>query len=339
MTATEPVRRDTPLDEELVADVRSDVATAVDRDEVDRRYVALVERLSRQSVEKNFAPYVDIAWDDPEMAIDPTDPRWAEVAEDFFGTTDWFQTLSVEQRSRMGLERVATAMKLGLEFENVLKRGLLEYAFRLPNGSPEFRYVLHEVIEEANHSLMFQEFVNRSGLDVKGLSAFDKFGTRFVVRLATWFPELFFLFVLGGEDPIDHGQRQVLREGAAHPLLERIMRIHVTEEARHLSFARHHLKHRVPKLSRTRKAALGYLAPMLLGEMAKQMLLPPRGFVRRHAMPEEAVAQVSQTPEAIQGVRDSLAKVRRLCVELGLVNRRTKKLWVKNNIWDEPAAA
>ena len=57
-------------------------------------------------------------------------------------------------------------MKAGLQFESVLKRGLLEYAFRLPDGVPEFRYAYHEVIEEAQHSLMFQEFVNRAGLDV-----------------------------------------------------------------------------------------------------------------------------------------------------------------------------
>jgi hypothetical protein len=328
--ALDPVASGAPLDEELVAD-------PAERDRVDRAYVALVERLSRQSVEKNFDPYVDIDWDHPDMAIDAADPRWATVGEGFFGATDWFHTLSVEEQSRLGLERVATAMKLGLEFENVLKRGLLEYAFNLPNGSPEFRYLMHEVIEEANHSLMFQEFVNRSGVDAKGMGSLDKRSTRVVVRLATWFPELFFLFVLGGEDPIDHGQRKVLREGAAHPLLERIMRIHVTEEARHLSFARHHLKHRVPRLSRGRRLALSYLAPLLLGEMAKQMLLPPRSVVDRHGMPADAVAQVSASPEARQSVCDSLAKVRRLCVELGLVDRRTRRIWVRNGIWDEPA--
>lgn len=342
MTIVDPITPTAPLDDEVVADLATAPSVATDAAEaerLERNYVELVQRLSRQSVEKNFDPYVDIAWDDPEMAIDPTDPRWARIGEEVFGATPWFHTLTPEQRSRLGLERVTTAMKLGLEFENVLKRGLLEYAFLLPNGSPEFRYLLHEVIEEANHALMFQEFVNRSGLDVRGMSAVDKVGTRFVVRLATWFPELFFLFVLGGEDPIDHTQRKVLREGAAHPLLERIMRIHVTEEARHLSFARHHLKHEVPKLGRVKKAALGYLAPMLLGEMAKQMLHPPRGLVRNHGIPPEVVAQVSTSAEARQSVRDSLAKVRRLCVELDIVNRRTRKIWIRKGIWDAPAGA
>src|SRR5262249_47979467 len=47
----------------------------------------------------------------------------------------------------------------GWQFESVLKRGLLEFALRLPDDAPEFRYCYHEVIEEAQHSLFFREFV------------------------------------------------------------------------------------------------------------------------------------------------------------------------------------
>jgi len=54
------------------------------------------------------------------------------------------------------------------------------------------------------------------------------------------FPPLFFVGVLAGEDPVDHLQRlQLQGDRELHPLVERIMRIHITEEARHLSFARH----------------------------------------------------------------------------------------------------
>ena len=40
-----------------------------------------------------------------------------------------------------------------------------------------------------------------------------KIGSRFVVLLGRFFPELFFMFVLGGEDPIDHVQREALKTG------------------------------------------------------------------------------------------------------------------------------
>ena len=42
----------------------------------DDTYRTLIERLSRQSVDKHFDAYADVAWDDPEMRIDPADPRW-----------------------------------------------------------------------------------------------------------------------------------------------------------------------------------------------------------------------------------------------------------------------
>src|SRR4029079_5334035 len=108
---------------------------------------------------------------------------------------------------------IAATMSACLQFESILKRGLLEYAVLLPDHSPEFRYAYHEVIEEAQHSPMFQEFVKRSGLDVPGLTWDLKFGSRRVLGIARRFPELFFVFVLGGEDPIDHVQRTAL--GAA----------------------------------------------------------------------------------------------------------------------------
>jgi hypothetical protein len=226
-------------------------------------------------------------------------------------------------------------MKAGLQFENVLKRGLLEYAFRLPDGSPEFRYVYHEVIEEAQHSLMFQEFVNRTGLETPGLPWELRVGSRNVVGLARRFPALFFVFVLGGEDPIDHVQRTVLRSDKdIHPLLERIMRIHVTEEARHLSFARGYLRTNVLKLPAWRRRTMAMQAPLILATEASVMLRPPRHLVRTYGVPD-AVLREAYGPGSPnrQDAKDSLRKVRNLLVELGLVPPAAKRLWQRLGIW------
>ena len=42
----------------------------------DERFRATVARLSRQSVDKHFDAYADVAWDDPEMAIRADDQRF-----------------------------------------------------------------------------------------------------------------------------------------------------------------------------------------------------------------------------------------------------------------------
>jgi len=313
------------LDEEQVADTSAD-----------DNYRSLIERLSRQSVDKHFDAYADVPWDDPEMRIDPTDLRWETFGDDPVASTSWYQALPQEERARIGLHRVATAMKMGAQFESVLKRGLLDYATTLPNGSPEFRYVYHEVIEEAQHSLMFQEFVNRSGFDPPGLPWYMRFGSRFVVQTARWFPQLFFLFVLGGEDPIDYTQRRQLRSGEGHPLLERIMRIHVTEEARHLSFARHYLKRTVPELGPVRRFILSVAAPRLLWVMSRAMLMPSKSLLGQHGMPKGTLRREMDRDQARQFVKDSVGKVRRLCVELGIVTRFSKPIWKLSGLWDEP---
>ena len=318
------------LENEQAADVLNDGA-----------YRELIARLSRQSVTKHFDAYADVDWDAPEMQIDPEDPRWELTADDTFGRTEWYRSQPQGIRARIGLQRIVENMKTGLEFESVLKRGLLEYATTLPNRAPEFRYAYHEVIEEAQHSLMFQEFVNRSGFDPPSMPRDIKVATRHVVKLGRRFPALFFLFVLGGEDPIDYVQRQELRsETEIHPLLERIMRIHVTEEARHLSFARHYLKHNARRLGWVRRRQLAVAVPFILGTMAQMMLAPSRRLIRTYGIPKSVVNEAyKHNPEARQYVRDSLRKVRDLCVELGIVTPVSKQLWKAFGIWDESAAA
>src|SRR3954470_14202202 len=314
----------TLLDTEQAADVLNGNA-----------YESLIGRLSQQSVVKHFDAYADVPWDDPEYHIDPEDPRWEMSDDDPLGATDWYKAQPQGVRARIGLHGIVMAMKTGLQFESVLKRGLLEYANTLPNNAPEFRYAYHEVIEEAHHSLMFQEFVNRSGLNPPGMPKLMQFGSRGVVKMGRRFPELFFLFVLGGEDPIDYVQRQELRSGKEiHPLLERIMRIHVTEEARHLSFARHYLKRNVPELSFFRRAVLSVAAPSILAQMAVLMMQPPREIKRTYNIPPEVIAEAyTNNPQHKLDTAESLRKVRQLCRQLGLINPVSKRIWMKAGIW------
>jgi hypothetical protein len=302
-------------------------------------FTNLLGRLNDQSIRpgKHFDAYVDVPWD--EHPIDPGDPRWELSQLDPLGRTTWYQALPQEVRARIGLHMVASKMQVGYFFEGVLKRGLLEHATTLPAGSPELRYVYHEVVEEAQHSLMFQEFAGRAGHGtVPNVPRRARSGARRVVRLARVFPELFFIFVLGGEDPIDHVQRETLRnkDKELHALLERIMRIHVTEEARHLSFARHWLKHRVPELDPVRRAILSIGAPLILGEMGGLMLRPSSEIVRTYAIPQDALRQAyDDNPEFQQGAAQAMRKVRILCRDLGLMNPISTRIWKAKRIWED----
>ena len=304
-------------------------------------YEGLVRRLSHQSVVKHFDAYADIDWDSPEFAIRADDPRWELESDEGLGATAWYRAQPPEVRARIGLHVIANFMKIGAQFESILKRGLLDFAFTLPNGSPEFRYVYHEVIEEAQHSLMFQEFVNRTGFYIPGLGPVDRFGARFVVRFARTFPELFFFFVLGGEDPIDHVQREALRgDQPIHPLLRRIMQIHVTEEARHLCFARHYLKQNVGKLGRVKRFVLSVRTPIILGVMAQLMMQPSPRSIRTSGIPKETIREAyTKNPRHREKTLESIRKVRELCEELGLLTPASKRIWRALGIWSSRPAA
>jgi hypothetical protein len=303
--------------------------------EPDEPYRTLVNRLSRASVKKHFDAYADVAWDDPSFRIDPDDPRWERPDEDPIGATAWYKARPQAERARLGLAICAFQMKMGIAFESVLQRGLLELASTLPNGSPEFRYAYHEVIEEGQHSLMFQEFVNRSGFDAPGMGPIMAWQSRRVPALGRTFPELFFLHVLGGETPIDRVQRQELRRGEGlHPLQRRIMQIHVTEEARHVCFAEHYLENRVPRLGSMRLLKLRLLTPFVLRETAALILKPPPGFFAMTGVPREVVSEAYDGGEAYRVLTlEGLRPIRELCLKLRIVTPKLVPLWQALGVW------
>ena len=291
-------------------------------------HAALVSRLSRQSVIKHFDAYRDIDWDKPEHAIDPSDPRWEKDADDPLGRTEWYRQLPQPLRARIGLHHIVCQLKTGIDFEAVLARGLLEFASALPDCSADFRYAYHELIEEAQHSLMFQEFVNRSGLSAPGLGGFEAFASRFIPRLGRAFPELFFLFVLGGEAPIDWVQRRILtKKRELHPLIHRVIRIHVTEEARHISFAKSYLLEHAPRLSLPRRLQLRVQTPVLLSASARSMLVPPAALVKQYAIPRAVLKQAYDSDHNRERVIQSFQPVRELCHRIGLITSGTRWFW------------
>lgn len=308
----------TQLDEDIVLDDAGRDA-----------FVALIDRLNQQSLDKHYDAYVDLAWDDPENAIDPHDPRWELPSEGLLAQTEWYRSLPAETRAEIGLYRAATAMKIGLQFENILKRGLLRMASRLPNGAPEYRYIYHEVIEECHHGMMFQEFVNRAGYDIRGLSRPIMLLADAITLLGSIDPALFMIFVIGGEDPIDYEQRQLLRsDWDLPPLAEQIFRNHVTEEARHLSFARNYLKRHVPRANPVRRFAMSVTAPVVLGIMTRMMIAPTPQFRRHFGVPRSVLREAYYGNTAYKTeLKRSLRKIRKLCTEIGLSNPVSRTLW------------
>jgi len=302
-------------------------------------YEATLKTLSEGSVRQHFDAFVDIAWDDPEYAIDPTDPRWILPAEDPLGGHPWYRALPQERKVEIGLWRFANITKVGLQFENVLIRGLMEYCMTVPNGSPEFRYCTHEATEETHHTQMFQEFVNRSGADVPGGRPLFRRVAPFLPLAAHVLPEIFFVGVLAGEEPIDHMQKTILRsEREMHPLLKRIMQIHIAEEARHISFAHEYLKQRTPQLGRVRKGLLSVAFPITMRVLCDVIMVPTKELTTELGVPREVVKELYwDSPQGRELLRDMFGDVRMLAEEMGIMDPVSRRLWKKLGIDGRPS--
>jgi hypothetical protein len=273
--------------------------------------LALAQRLSDLSVTKRHEAYRDVDWTAAEAQIAPFDERFCLSPDSELGATHWYRSLPRSTQATLGLEWACQVLRYGVAFESCLSRGILEFAGTLPNRAPEYRYVMHELIEESHHSMMFQEFINRSGCDPHDVPTLNRYFNRRIARFGATFPELFFFCVLSGEVFIDHDNRERLRRrDALHPLLRRILQIHVTEEARHVHFAEAFLLERVPRLPWHRKWVLRVVVPVLLEEGARMMLRPLPALVRRYGIPKHTMAQAfGRSSRHQQRVREIVAPI------------------------------
>ncbi|WP_067828149.1 AurF N-oxygenase family protein [Nocardia inohanensis] len=295
-----------------------------------RQYADKLMLLSQGSVDKHFDPFTDIDWDHPDFAVRADDPRWIlPESGDMFARHPWYQAQSQARKIAIGLWRQANIAKVGLQFETLLIGGMVQHTFKLPNGDAEFRYCTHEVIEECNHTLMFQEMVNRIGIDVPGMGPILKQLTYIVPPLAALFPNLFFTAVLSGEEPIDHVQKAILRaQEDIHPIMRGVMAIHIAEEARHISFAHEFLEHHVPQSDPLSKFVLSLAFPIVMWIGGRAIVIPPRSFFREFGIPREVRKEVFfGAPESKEAFAGFYGDVRALAKRIGLMNPVSKRVW------------
>ncbi|WP_278265228.1 diiron oxygenase [Nocardia sp. AG03] len=293
-------------------------------------YADTLLTLSEGSVHRRFDPYLDIDWDAAELTIDRDDPRWVLSAElDPLGATSWYQNLPLERRIEIGRWRQANAAKVGLAFESILIRGMMQYAMALPNGSPEFRYCLHEMTEECNHIQMFQELVNRIGDDVPGMRPLFRLASPFIGVAGGYFWVILFIGILGGEEPIDHYQKALLRSGSAtQPTLRRIMEIHIAEEARHISFANEFLRDHVARMNPVSSAVCAAAFPIAMRWLADELVKPSKSFARKFDIPDEVFKDAFwRSPTSRRILSGFFGDMRTLADELGFRSSVTRPLW------------
>ena len=75
--------------------------------------------------------------------------------------------------------------------------------------------------------------------------------------------------------------------------------------------------------------------PIVLWIMAPLMVDPSRELHRVHGVPSEALREARRSPAGHQLRRESVAKLRRLCRDLGLMNPVSRAVWKACGLWED----
>jgi hypothetical protein len=206
-----------------------------------------VERLLKSAARQSYDPDVDLDWDAPEV-----EGLWAMQPErmSLYGTELW-ERLSEEQRKELSKHEVASIASVGLWFEIVLMQVLLKDVYRSDPTDPRTHFMLTEIADECRHSTMFGRAIAAHGVPAYGPRPHIR-------RLATVFPLITrgagaYASILIGEEPVDRWQREQMGDERIQPLIRMVSRIHVVEEARHVTFAREELEKSVARMGRTER--------------------------------------------------------------------------------------
>lgn len=300
-----------------------------------------VQTLSEGSVNRSFDPFVDIDWDAPDMAVRADDRRWIlQPNADPLGRHPWYLAQPESKQIAIGMWRQANIARAAVQFESVLMRGMMQYAVRQSNGAPEFRYIMHECKEECQHTLMFQEMVNRIGADVPGLPRWIRLISPLLPLYGSVFPSLFFMGVLGVEEPLDYAQRNLLRSSQQplHPMLADVMAIHVAEEARHISFAHDFLRYRVGAMSAPSRFAFSLVVPLMIRQLCRCEIDPPKALSKRFDIPKSVIREAFwDADDSKKALADFFADLRMLAYEIKIMNPVAKRLWRWMQIDGPPA--
>jgi hypothetical protein len=284
-------------------------------------------RLLRSTAARSYDPDLDIDWSAPLV---PGKGFILEHRCSLYGTALW-QRLSPEQRLELGKHEAASVASTGIWLELMLMRILAKLAYRGDPVSAHVQYALTELGEECRHTIMFGRMIEQLGTPVYGPPArIRALGNR--LPALAYGPSMWAAILLGEEIP-DRFQREQAADESIQPLMRMVNRIHILEEARHISFARAELPRSVAATSR---AGLAYHQAVTarFAFIVASNLINPQVYRSVGLDPRAARAAALANPQYRQTLRFGGQKIVPFLADNGLIGGPGRYWWRRSFLTD-----
>lgn len=186
-----------------------------------------------------------------------------------------FEIMDEATRIRLSQYEFIGNIQAGLSLEGIFLERLSR---SLKHGltTEEYEFMLHELREEAGHSLMFLQLIKRSGLPLPSLRGRYPRLAEFMGRHAPEDGLLFWLALVIGEEIPDRLNRYIRLDSATalNLLIRQMCTLHVVDEARHIAYARRAFETRAGQASRLHKAMLRPLANRIFRQFVEMVYHP-----------------------------------------------------------------
>ncbi len=225
---------------------------------------------------------------DPLAAIDwprlDTAGFWLpEPALSLFGLPE-YDMLALDVRQRLSQYEFINVMHAGLWLERVfMQRVSRRLAAGLAPAS--YEYFLHEMREEAGHSLMFLRAIGHSGLSVPDGAWQPPRIADLLARHAPAGSVLFWAATVIAEDVPDKFNRHVRAAEGINPAVREICTLHCVDEARHIAAARLQLEIALQRQSAVTVHLLNPVVRLLFRQYVRVFYTPPARFYELAGLP------------------------------------------------------
>ena len=281
------------------------------------------ERLLKGSVKKSYEPVVDIDWDAP---LDPDKFYLPPRTISLYGTRMWEQ-MSREQRIELSRQEFVNTLSAGIWFENILNQALLRDMMHKDPTKFATHYALTELGDETRHMVMFGKAIERVGAKPVRPRLYQRL---IINALPLVFKgALLWVAALIGEEIFDALQRQMMDDPQLQPIVQRLMRIHVTEEARHIQFARDGVRRRVRDMPRINKIFMANING-LGGPFFRYLFTNPAPYNRAGLPVRKARLAALTNPHYHETSVIGFAPLAAFLEEVGLMGPIARRLWKRS---------